>query len=135
MPSHTIVLQSDSTRGNQHSIEGLKCFITYSIAETLKFEEPHCARLLWIEGGTALIFFVLADFVKRQNVNGVLQPYLGCSVTDSVSSWVPLASNHIPQTGIITIVKGVGKTSIGAATKFSLSIEIAPESLIYGAQS
>ena len=134
MPLHTIVIQSHDSK-NRYSIQGTKFYITYTLADILKFKEPHCARLLWFDGGNATIFLVLADFLKSQNVNGILLPYLGSSVTDAINSWIPLASNYIPQTGVITVIKASGKTHIGPASKFSLSIEIAPESSIYGAKS
>ena len=135
MPSKTIVIQSHSPI-NRTEIYETQCFITYTLADTLKFKEPHYARLLWLYGGVSTnLFFVYADFVKRQNVDGVLLPYLGCRTNSTVSGWVPLASNHISQTGLITVIKTRGASSIAQTTIFTVAIEIAPESLIYGTQS
>ena len=134
MSSQTIVIHSHDPENKPKAIiQGTKCYITYTLADTLKFEEPHCARLLWVYGGVSPVFLIFADFVKRQNVDGVLLPYLGRK--DHISGWVPLASNHIPQTGIITVLKSRGETGIGNKTKFTIAIQIAPEALIYGTQS
>jgi hypothetical protein len=132
MPSQTIVIQTHDSQ-NHTSKEGSKWYITYTLADILKFDEPHYARLLYL-GGTKEICLVFADFLKRQNVNGVLVPYLGCSSTAASASWVPLSSNHIPQTGVITLISTT-LTALTATSKITICIEVAPESWINGTES
>ena len=131
MATRVIVINSrESEKVFRHNGRFL---ISYRLTNPLKFSEPHYARLLWI-GGRANVSFVLADFVARQEVNGQLEPYLGCSATGSASHWVPLSSNLIPSDGFIQIRFANG-TAIPANTKFTLVIEIASESWVHGAQS
>lgn len=130
MPPHTLFIHTRDL-DSKVSFHNKKAFITYTLAEQLHFEEPHFARLLWL-GGSKEVALVFADFVKRQSVNNELLPYLGSSATGAYYSWIPLASNHIPQTGIITI-EHANKSSIAATSNFNIAIEIAPESWINGA--
>jgi hypothetical protein len=129
---HTIVAQS-GVEGSQYYFIDKKFYFSYNLVEALTFDEPHYARLLYFGGSNKQSLFVFADFLQRQNVNGHLEPYLGCSSVAATSSWVPLASNHIPAIGYLQITTSDRK-AIAGGYYFTIVIEIAPKSWIYGAQ-
>ena len=132
MSPRTIIIQSGLSelvyRNNGQYL------ISYKLTEPLKFSEPHFARLLWMGGYNKNISLVFADFVERQEINGQLEPYLGCSAASSVPSWVKLASNNIPSIGFIQ-VKLANTGSIPDYQKFTFIIEIASQSWIHGTKS
>lgn len=124
---YTIVAQSHSP-GVQIFWREKRYVFSYHLIEPLKFTEPHFARLLWLGGGNSpnLVF---VDFVKRQNVNGILEPYIGCSAAGSLEGWVPLASDHIPSFGYIQ-VESSDKKKLSGVHNYTAIFEIAPESFI-----
>lgn len=131
MPSHTVVIQNREP--NKYSIEGINCYITYTLADIIKLEEPYYARLVKL-GGLKDTCLVFAEFVTRQNFNGKLLPFLGSSATAVINPWIPVASNYIPQTGHITITTA-NRAKLPDLIKITLVIEIVPESWINGAKS
>ena len=132
MATRVIVINSRNSEKVFHH-DG-RYLISYKLTDSLKFTEPHYARLLWLGGFNKNISFVLADFVARQEVDGQLEPYLGCSATGSASHWVPLSSNLIPSDGFVQVRLANGKR-IPANTNFVLLIEIGSESWVHGTKS
>lgn len=132
MPFHTIITQT--VLPNCHSYtSGKNYYFSYNLAEPLQFTEPHCARLLWASGAVKVACLLFADFVKRQHVNGQLEPFLGGTAAGSLVGWVPLASNQIPQVGYYYI-RQADLGNLAEDKKLTVIVEIAPESSIYGAK-
>lgn len=126
-----LVIQNNKSKINQFS--GKEYTISYALASRLEFKEDHFARLVFLSG-TKNIVLVFADFVRGQDVNGVLEPYLGSSATASLNSWVPLANNSVPSHGLLHI-RNANLTPLAAGRKITLVIEIASKSWIDGAKS
>lgn len=135
MPFHTIVTQNTVEPSHSFTL-GIYYNFSYNLPETLKFKEPHCARLLWF-GGAVKPILVFADFVERQYVNGSFESFLGCSAASSSVGWVQLASNQIPQVGYFKIghadLTALTGKDINKKTKnYTVIVEIAPLSWING---
>ncbi len=110
-------------------------FLRYQLASSLRFQEPHYARLVHI-GGVQLPVLVYTDFVERQHVNGQFSSYLGNSGASSSNTWVPLASNHIPTFGFLQLSLAnrgnLGDVESASDKKYTLIIEFGSESWVHG---
>ncbi len=105
---------------------------SYHLTTPLEFKEPHYARLLYV-GSLTKTQLVYADFVALQLVNGVRQPYLGCSAKQGcVNPWVRLASNHIPSFGYITFKPLSSSNLLKQETRPVIILQIASESWLNG---
>jgi hypothetical protein len=130
---HTIVIQGGKSVVNNFT-KGSHLY-SYHLNEQLNFTEPHYARLLYL-GGASDSCFVFADFVERQNINGELHPFLGCSAKQgNINSWVRLSSNHIPTCGYIQLRPTSPHRPLSATSTHTIIIEIASESFVHGAKS
>jgi len=112
-------------------ILGDRLAFSYSLREPLRFEKPHFARLQHVLGlkHDALVF---ADFVAQCNYNSDLEQYLGCSsIYFDYNSWVPLATNNVPDFGYCYL-KSTFDNLATTASEFIVIIEIASEDYIYG---
>jgi hypothetical protein len=130
MGPYKIVVQS--SQSSETRLEGSNFAISYSLPWSLLFLEPHFARLLFV-GGYSKGLFVFADFVELQYVNGKVEPFLGCSSTSAVNTWVPLASTHIPSIGYLHVRSAKGRTPADLGDKLNIVIEIASNTWINGA--
>ena len=97
---------------------------SYSLPETLHFEEPHAVRLLSIIPRPNTVVFIQPDFVAPQIVQDRFEPFLAASGASHNDSWVDLAVNEIPAIGLIRIRNHNGN-AIGANTNFTIIIEVA----------
>lgn len=125
-----LVVQNSKSKINEVSEKGYT--ISYSLSKPLEFKEDHFARLVCFSG-TKYFALVNADFVQRQEVNGVLEPFLGSSAS-KFNSWVPLANNCVPSFGLLHI-QHHNFASIPEGKKITIVIEIASKSWIHGAKS
>lgn len=116
----TLVIQSEISQ--LHRRQGANFVTSYSLPNSLHFDKQYYARLVWL-GGVNKSVLVFADFVQRQHVNGSLEPYLGCSASSARNGWVPLASNHIPAFGVITVRPAIHASP--RDLKLTIVIEIA----------
>lgn len=130
MMPELLVVQNTKSKINEVSGKGYT--VSYSLSKPIEFKEESFARLVSLSG-TKDVALVNADFVRRQEVNGVLEPYLGCSV-GYPNSWVPLANNCIPSFGLLQIHHH-NFTPILAGRKITIVIEIASKSWINGTKS
>lgn len=126
-----LVIQNSLSQVNEAS--GSEYIISYTLSKPIEHKEDHFARLVSLSG-TNYITLVFADFVRRQEVNGFLEPYLGNSATASLNSWVPLANNCVPTFGLLRIRKANLEPS-AFGKKITIVIEIASKSWIDGAKS
>lgn len=125
----TIVVQSSESRQVSKIEKGRR--ISYHLSSDKKFSEPHFARIVWVKGpSNPCIFF--ADFVKPQEINGELKPFLGTSSSSDL--WVPLASDYIRNFGFLEVFRSDGK-ALAIITQFTIVIEIAPLSWINGTKN
>ena len=120
-----IIVTRSELSVDSHYSEG-RYVIAYQLPESLLFEEPHYARLVYASGvnNSCLLF---ADFVQLQVVDGSLQPYLGCTAIGAERSWVPLASNNLPSFGYFTVER-LDRTKLPRAFSYRLIVEIASAS-------
>lgn len=114
-------------------------FIGYMLHHTLQFDEPHYARLLWVyvtkqnQEPLDQPLVVVANFVQDQECKGDRYPFLGCSGISGPQPWVALASPLcIPQSGHY-IVSTPHYTPIPDNAHYTIIIEVAPKSIVYGA--
>ena len=126
-----LVIQNSKSKVNETSGSGYN--FSYSLSKPLEFKEDHFARLVFLSG-TKEIALLFADFVRRQEVNGALEPYLGASAAASLNSWVPLANNCIPSFGLLHI-RQANFSTLPEGKKVTAVIEIASKSWIDGAKS
>ena len=142
--SDLIVIQNGNSTVNKRWDKGNYYTISYTLVKDLEYkEEEYFARLVSVSGAKEVVL-VFADFVRRQHVNGELEPYLGSSATTGRNSWVPLANNVIPSFGLLHLrkanltslpAKKIKNTSDSETPGYTLAlvIEIAPKSWINGA--
>jgi hypothetical protein len=125
-----IVIPTIKSKVKQES-KGIHTY-SYHLTEPLEFKEPHYARLLYV-GAITKTQLVFADFVVPQLVNGVRQPYLGCSAKQgNVNPWVRLASNHIPSFGYVTFKPISASNLMNKTTRPVIILQIASESWLNG---
>ena len=128
---HTIVIQSTAKNSEFKRIRETKTVqFAYHPNKPLEFTEQHYARLLWF-GGLTAPSSLFVDFLQRQNVNGVLEPYLASTASGAKTTWVPLASNYIASFGYLYIRQEDGG-GIREGQKYTVVIEVASESWING---
>lgn len=106
--------------------------VSYEFPEQYAFDEPAYARLVFAGGLGNGPVCVFTDFTRAQPFcSGHLLPYLGRS-DSKTCSWLPLASNFIPNTGFI-VVGRADRTIPGnhRAETIQVVIEVATESWIF----
>ena len=131
MPDLLVVQNSKTSKVNRRVAS--EYTLSYDLAKPLEYKEDHFARLVSLSGSKVIVL-VFADFVRRQQVNGQLEPFLGTSASNSLNSWVPLANNSVIPIGCLHI-RTANKSSIPAGTKLTVVIEIASKSWINGTKS
>lgn len=126
------IIYVNSKQSHIHERQAFGDYITsYTLPHNLEFSEPHYARLVHA-GGAKGVISVSADFVKKQTVNGATRHFLGCSSPASIRPWLPLANpGCLPASGFLYIYSTDG-TKLGPTQNFTIIIEIAPHSLVYG---
>ena len=131
MPELLVVQNIKNSKVNYRV--GSEYTLSYGLAKPLEYKEDHFARLVSLSGAKEVVL-VFADFLRRQQVNGQLEPYLGTSAANSRNSWVPLANNSVPAIGLMRI-KTANTKHFSAGSNITVVIEIASLSWINGAQS
>ena len=125
----TIVIESEKCAKKYFSND--RIIFSYKLEKGLRFSTPHYARLLHVLG-LGYDSLVFADFVKPSNVNGKLEPYLGCtSIYFDYNGFVPLATDYITEIGFLSI-KSAFDNLITEESKFLVVLEIAPENYVCG---
>ena len=130
-PKTPTTLVIESVKCVSKFMVGGKLAFSYKLKEPLRFDKPHFVRLQRVLGLThdALVF---ADFVVQSNFNSELEQYLGCSsIYFDYNSWVPLATNSIPDYGYCYLKSAFANLAT-TETEFVIVLEIASEDYIYG---